>query len=87
MLCTKGDLVVIPAPMVGTFYRAPAPGVRPYVNVGDKIEVDQVICIVEAMKLMNEINSDVSGVVVEILVEDGQPVKYDQPLFRVYRST
>jgi biotin carboxyl carrier protein len=78
-----GDLVVIPAPMVGTFYRAPAPGAQPYVRIGDEIGSNQVICIIEAMKLMNEIASGVSGVVVEIFVEDGQPVEYDQPLFRV----
>ena len=76
-------LAVIPAPMVGTFYRAPSPDVEPYVNVGDKIKAGQVICVIDAMKLMNEITADLNGEIVEILVEDGQPVEYDQPIFRV----
>jgi len=77
------ELVIIPAPMVGTFYRAPSPEAEPYVNVGDEIKAGQVICIIDAMKLMNEITADVDGEIVEILVEDGQPVEYDQPIFRV----
>ena len=76
-------LVVIAAPMVGTFYRAPSPEAESFVNVGDEIEVDQVICVIDAMKLMNEITADISGEIVEILVEDGQPVEYDQSLFRI----
>lgn len=76
-------LVVIAAPMVGTFYRAPSPEAEPFVNVGDKIEIDQEICVIEAMKLMNAITADMSGEIVEILVEDGQPVEYDQSLFRI----
>jgi len=80
---TAVELAVIPAPMVGTFYRSPSPDTEPYVNVGDEIKVGQVICIIEAMKLMNEITTDLDGEVVEILVEDGQPVEYDQPLLRV----
>ncbi len=76
-------LVVIAAPMVCTFYRAASPEAEPFVNVGDDIEVDQVICVIDAMKLMNEITADLSGEIVEILVLDGQPVEYDQPLFRV----
>ncbi len=76
-------LVVIAAPMVGTFYRAASPEAEPFVSVGDEIEVDQVICVIDAMKLMNEITADLSGEIVEILVLDGQPVEYDQPLFRV----
>ncbi len=76
-------LVVIAAPMVGTFYRAASPEAEPFVNFGDEIEVDQVICVIDAMKLMNEITADLSGEIVEILVQDGQPVEYDQPLFRV----
>ena len=76
-------LVVIAAPMVGTFYRAASPEAEPFVNVGDDIEVDQVICVIDAMKLMNEITADLSGEIVEILVQDGQPVEYDQSLFRV----
>ena len=77
------ELVVVPSPMVGTFYRAPSPDVEPYVNVGDSIKAGQVICVVEAMKLMNEITSDLDGEIVDILAEDGQPVEYDQPIFRV----
>jgi acetyl-CoA carboxylase biotin carboxyl carrier protein len=73
----------IRSPVVGTFYRAPAPGEEPYVEVGDKVRAGQTLCIVEAMKLMNEIPSDVSGEVAEILVEDAAGVQYDQPLFYV----
>ncbi|REJ34949.1 MAG: hypothetical protein DIU82_08110 [Bacillota bacterium] len=73
--------VQITAPMVGTFYRAPAPDAEPYVKVGDIVEVGQTLCIIEAMKLMNEIESEVRGRVVEILVENAQPVEYGQPLF------
>ena len=75
--------VVITAPMVGTFYRAPAPDAEPYVSVGDMLTVGQPICIIEAMKVMNEIEAEVSGQVVQILVEDAQPVEYGQPLFVV----
>jgi acetyl-CoA carboxylase biotin carboxyl carrier protein len=77
------DLSVIQAPMVGTFYRSPSPEAEAYVNVGDKMEAGQVICIIEAMKLMNEITADQDGEIVEILVEDGQPVEYGQSLFRI----
>ncbi|HHF53133.1 MAG TPA: acetyl-CoA carboxylase biotin carboxyl carrier protein [candidate division WOR-3 bacterium] len=76
----------IRSPIVGTFYRAPAPGAEPYVKEGDKIRKGQVLCIVEAMKVMNEIESDVSGTVVKILVENGQPVEYNQPLFLIEPS-
>jgi acetyl-CoA carboxylase biotin carboxyl carrier protein len=76
-------LVVIPSPMVGTFYRAVSPEAEPHVNVGDEIKVGQVICIIDAMKLMNEITADLDGEIVEILAQDGQPVEYDQPIFRV----
>ncbi|XP_058009428.1 biotin carboxyl carrier protein of acetyl-CoA carboxylase 2, chloroplastic isoform X1 [Hevea brasiliensis] len=68
-------------PMAGTFYRSPAPGEPPFVKVGDKVQKGQVICIIEAMKLMNEIEADQSGTVAEILVEDGKPVSVDTPLF------
>lgn len=68
------------APIVGTFYRAASPESPPYINVGDKISVSQVICIIEAMKIMNEIESDMSGTVVDILVENASPVEYNQPL-------
>ena len=73
--------VVIEAPMVGTFYRAPAPDAEPYVRVGDIVEVGQPLCIIEAMKLMNEIESEVRGKVLEILADNAQPVEYSQPLF------
>lgn len=80
----KADsLPAIKSPMVGTFYRATAPGTDPFVKVGQVIEKGQVVCIVEAMKLMNEIESDVSGRIAKILVEDAQPVEYGQELFLV----
>jgi len=79
----KKNTVYIRSPMVGTFYRAPAPDKPPYVQVGDIIQKGQVVCIIEAMKLFNEIQSEVSGKVVRILVENAQPVEYDQPLFEV----
>ncbi len=78
-----GGLHVVRSPVVGTFYRTPAPGEKPYVEVGDHVRVEQTLCIVEAMKLMNEIPADVSGEVVEILVENAKGVEYDQPLFRI----
>ena len=71
------------APLVGTFYRAQQPGQPPFVEEGDVVEVGQTVCIVEAMKLMNEIHSDVNGTVAQILVENGQPVEYGQPLFGI----
>ncbi|MGB7442950.1 MAG: acetyl-CoA carboxylase biotin carboxyl carrier protein [Coleofasciculaceae cyanobacterium] len=76
----------IPSPMVGTFYRSPGPDEAPYVNVGDRVNTGQVVCIIEAMKLMNEIEADVSGQVVEILVKNGEPVEYKQPLMRIKPS-
>ncbi len=75
----SGD--VVKSPIVGTFYRAPSPDDDPFVKVGDTAEKGQTLCIVEAMKIMNEIESDYSGEVKKILVEDGEPVEYDQPLF------
>lgn len=75
--------VEIKAPMVGTFYRAPAPEAPPFVSVGDEIEPGQVICIIEAMKLMNEIKTEVKGKIVEILVENAEPVEFGQVLFLV----
>ena len=79
----SGEELVIVSPMVGTFYRAPAPDADPYVEVGDTVEIGQTVCIVEAMKLMNEIESEVKGRVVKILVENAQPVEYGQKLFLV----
>ena len=77
------NVVEVVAPMVGTFYRAPAPDAEPYVKLGETVEPGQVLCIIEAMKMMNEIESECRGKVVEILVEDGAPVEYGQPLMRV----
>jgi acetyl-CoA carboxylase biotin carboxyl carrier protein len=74
---------VITAPMVGTFYRAPGPDEPAFVEVGDKVTADSVICIIEAMKVMNEIKSDLEGVVAEVLVENGSPIEFGQPLFRI----
>jgi len=71
----------IVSPMVGTFYRAPSPDSKPYVDVGSVVEKEDVICIIEAMKMMNEIRAEVRGRVRKILVENGQPIEYDQPLF------
>ncbi|MBW4613915.1 MAG: acetyl-CoA carboxylase biotin carboxyl carrier protein [Desmonostoc vinosum HA7617-LM4] len=76
-------LVEVASPMVGTFYRAPAPGEAPFVEVGDRVRSDQPVCIIEAMKLMNEIEAEVSGQVMEILVQNGEPVEYGQPLMRI----
>ncbi len=74
---------LVKSPMVGTFYRAASPGAKPFVEVGDTVAVGDPLCIIEAMKLMNEIESDQVGVVKEILVENGQPVEFGQPLVRV----
>lgn len=78
---TEGKPIV--SPMVGTFYKAPAANEKPFVELGDSVAVGQVVCIVEAMKLMNEIESEVSGKVIKICVEDGQPVEYGQVLMYV----
>ncbi|CAE06549.1 acetyl-CoA carboxylase biotin carboxyl carrier protein [Parasynechococcus marenigrum] len=80
---TRSDLLEITAPMVGTFYRAPAPGEAPFIEVGNRIEVGQTVCILEAMKLMNELEAEVSGEVVEILMDNGTPVEFGQVLMRV----
>ena len=79
----RGEFISITAPMVGTFYRAPAPGEPVFVEVGSTITLGQTVCILEAMKLMNELESEVSGEIVEILVENGTPVEFGQPLMRV----
>jgi len=71
------------SPMVGTFYRAPSPDSAPYVQVGQDINKDTVVCLIEAMKVMNEIKAEVQGVIAEVLVENGTPVQFGQPLFRV----
>ena len=77
---SRSDLVEVTAPMVGTFYRAPGPEEPPFVEIGSRISVGQAVCILEAMKLMNELESEVSGEVVEILVENGTPVEFGQVL-------
>lgn len=80
---TKNDLLEIKSPIVGTFYRSPSPDKDPFVKVGDQVSSDTVVCIVEAMKLFNEIESEVSGKIVDVLVDDGSPVEYDQVLYLV----
>ena len=80
------DEHVVESPMVGTFYVAPAPGAASFVEVGDRVKAGQVVCIIEAMKLMNEIEAEIGGVIVERLVENGQGVEFGQPLFRVKAS-
>ena len=82
----SSDLFEITSPMVGTFYRASAPGEDPFVEIGSSISVGQTICILEAMKLMNEIESEFNGVVVEVLVDNGTPVEFGQVLMRVKKS-
>jgi acetyl-CoA carboxylase biotin carboxyl carrier protein len=77
------DLKAIKSPMVGTFYKAPEPGAEPYAQVGGRVSPGETVCIVEAMKIMNEIESEIAGVVREVCVEDGQPVEYGQVLYRV----
>ncbi len=79
----KQNLVPIRSPIVGTFYRAPTPDAAPYVEVGDIVKPGQVVCIVEAMKLMNEIESDVAGKIAQILVQNEEPVEYNQELFLI----
>lgn len=77
------DLDIVKSPIVGTFYEAPSSGAEPFVKLGDHVEPGQVLCIIEAMKLMNEIESDVGGEVMRIFVENGQPVEYGEPLFAI----
>jgi len=74
---------IVKSPIVGTFYESPAPGSPPFVKVGDVVEAGQILCIVEAMKLMNEIEADASGEIVERIAQSGQPVEYGQPLFAI----
>lgn len=79
------DLHIIPSPIVGTFYRSASPTADPFVKIGSNVEPDTVVCIIEAMKLMNEIQAEAAGEVVKIYVENGQPVEYGQPLFGIRR--
>lgn len=83
---TKNNYHEVRSPIVGTFYRAPSPDAAPYVEIGSSITVGKVLGIVEAMKLMNEIESDISGKIVKVLVENGKPVEYNQVLFLVEKS-
>jgi acetyl-CoA carboxylase biotin carboxyl carrier protein len=71
----------VKSPMVGSFYRAPSPGAKPFVEIGDRVNVGDTLCIIEAMKILNQIEADKAGVIIDILVENGQPVEYDEPLF------
>jgi len=77
------DLYIIPSPIVGTFYRSPSPNADSFVKIGSRVEADTVVCIIEAMKLMNEIQAEATGEVAKIYVENGQPVEYGQPLFGI----
>jgi acetyl-CoA carboxylase biotin carboxyl carrier protein len=79
----EAGLHIVKSPIVGTYYEAPSPGSPPFIKVGDEVAAGQVLCIVEAMKLMNEIESDVAGEVVKILVTNNQPIEYGQPLFAI----
>jgi acetyl-CoA carboxylase biotin carboxyl carrier protein len=80
---SAGNGITIKSPMIGTFYRSPSPDKPSFVNVGDEIKAGQVLCIIEAMKLFNEIESEISGRVIKVLADDASPVEYDQPLFLV----
>ncbi|HVF81287.1 MAG TPA: acetyl-CoA carboxylase biotin carboxyl carrier protein [Flavisolibacter sp.] len=80
---TSSNLITIKSPMIGTFYRRPSPDKPNFVEIGDEVSTGKVVCIIEAMKLFNEIESEVSGKVVKILVQDSSPVEYDQPLYLV----
>jgi acetyl-CoA carboxylase biotin carboxyl carrier protein len=77
------NLLTVKSPMIGTFYRQPGPEKPIFVNVGDEIKVGQVVCVIEAMKLFNEIESEIAGTIVKVLVDDASPVEFDQPLFLV----
>ena len=79
----EGNLFTVASPIVGTFYRAPAPDAAPFVEVGARVKKGQVLCVIEAMKLMNEIESEMDGIVARILVENGHPVEYGEPLFLI----
>ena len=82
----SANTITIKSPMIGTFYRSPSPGKPPFIEVGSEIEPGKPVCIIEAMKLFNEIESEVKGKIVKILVDDASPVEYDQPLFQVEPS-
>jgi acetyl-CoA carboxylase biotin carboxyl carrier protein len=80
------DLVIVKSPIVGTYYEAPSPGTPPFVKVGDTVKEGQVLCIIEAMKLMNEIEAEVSGVIAKMFVGNGSPVEYGMPLFGIRKQ-
>ncbi len=80
------DLYIVKSPIVGTYYEAPSPGTPPFVKVGDTVKEGQVLCIIEAMKLMNEIEAEVSGVIAKMLVANGSPVEYGMPLFGIRKQ-
>jgi acetyl-CoA carboxylase biotin carboxyl carrier protein len=80
------DLVIVKSPIVGTYYEAPSPGTPPYVKVGDTVKEGQVLCIIEAMKLMNEIEAEVPGVIAKMFVGNGSPVEYGMPLFGIRKQ-
>jgi acetyl-CoA carboxylase biotin carboxyl carrier protein len=80
---SDGNVAYVTSPFVGTFYRSPSPDTAPFVDVGTRVRKGQVLCIVEAMKLMNEIESEIEGAIVQILVENGQAVEYGEPLFKI----
>ncbi|MBU1862266.1 MAG: acetyl-CoA carboxylase biotin carboxyl carrier protein [Candidatus Omnitrophica bacterium] len=79
-------IAILRSPMVGTFYEGPAPNAKPFMILGQKVKVDDTLCIVEAMKLMNEIKCEVAGEIVEILIKNGQSVEFDQPLFKIKQA-
>jgi len=83
---SDADLYIVKSPIVGTYYEAPSPGTPPFVKVGDTVKEGQVLCIIEAMKLMNEIEAEVSGVIAKMLVSNGSPVEYGMPLFGIRRQ-
>lgn len=80
------NVITVTSPMIGTFYRAPSPDKPPFVKVGDKVEKGNVLCVIEAMKLFNEIESEYSGTIIKFLVDDASPVEYDQPLFLIEKA-
>ena len=82
----ESNYITVKSPMIGTFYKTPGPGNPPFVNVGDEVKKGQPLCVIEAMKLFNEIESEVSGKIVKILIDDGSPVEYDAHLFLIQPS-
>ena|SRR5437588_6255694 len=86
-LAEEEGLFIVKSPIVGTFYESPSPGAPPFFKVGDHVDTGQILCIIEAMKLMNEIESDASGILAKRMVNNGQPVEYGQPLFAIRPSS